>query len=86
MVAPEYTVKEAAQRLRVHRETVLRWIKAGKLEGAYLDGEFRKGGYRIPARVIDSIALGGYLLRDGGLQLPMIEGWDPAGDGAEYRG
>ncbi|WP_414693668.1 helix-turn-helix domain-containing protein [Plantibacter sp.] len=44
-------VPEAARRLRVRRETVYRWIAAGKLE-AFRLGE--SGPLRIPASAIDA--------------------------------
>jgi len=49
---PEFLkVPEAARRCRVRRETVYRWIAAGKLE-AFRLGE--SGPLRIPASAIDA--------------------------------
>jgi excisionase family DNA binding protein len=42
------TTQEAAPLLGVHRATVVRWCKAGKIAGAYLPGRSRKLGYRLP--------------------------------------
>jgi excisionase family DNA binding protein len=39
-------VSEVAERLRVRRETVLRWIKERKIRGVLVGG--RRSGYRIP--------------------------------------
>ena len=38
------SVGEVAERLRVHVETVRRWLRSGELRGAQLGG---KSGYRI---------------------------------------
>lgn len=35
------TAREVAERLRVHRETVLRWARAGKLAGVKLARQWR---------------------------------------------
>jgi excisionase family DNA binding protein len=39
------TVQEVAGRLRVNPETIRRWLRQGKLEGAMLGGD--RAGYRI---------------------------------------
>ena len=47
------TVQEAAERLRVHPQTVRLWLREGKLRGRLIGG--RKSGYRIPATEIDRL-------------------------------
>jgi excisionase family DNA binding protein len=42
---PGLTVDEAADRLRLSRQTVLRWLHSGRLYGVKLGGD--KSGYRI---------------------------------------
>ena len=49
------TVAEAAARLKVHQETVRRWLKAGRLRGTLLSG---KAGWRIPAREVARVLAG----------------------------
>ena len=39
------TVPEVAERLRVNRETVRRWLRQGRLRGTLMGGT--KAGYRI---------------------------------------
>jgi excisionase family DNA binding protein len=39
------TVNEVADRLRVHVESVRRWIRQGKMEGSMMGGD--RGGYRV---------------------------------------
>jgi excisionase family DNA binding protein len=39
------TVREVAETLRVHPETVRRWLRQGKVKGIMLGGD--RGGYRI---------------------------------------
>ena len=41
-----YTVDEVAERLRVHPNSVRRWLRAGVLDGTPLGG---RAGWRIPA-------------------------------------
>ncbi len=41
-----YTVEEIVETLKVHEQTVRRWLKAGELRGILLG---RKAGYRIRA-------------------------------------
>lgn len=44
--------REAAALLGVHRATVARWCKAGKIAGAYLPRRSRKLGYRMPRQAV----------------------------------
>lgn len=39
------TVTEVAERLRVHGESVRRWIRQGKMAGSMMGGD--RGGYRV---------------------------------------
>lgn len=39
------TVAEVAERLRVHPDTLRRWLRSGRLRGVMMGG--RSGGYRI---------------------------------------
>lgn len=39
-----YTVKETAELLRVHPQTVRRWLREGKLAGSFIS---RRGGWRV---------------------------------------
>jgi excisionase family DNA binding protein len=41
------TVAEVAERLRVHPESVRRWLRAKRIRGVMMGG--KRGGYRIPA-------------------------------------
>ena len=50
------TVPEAAEALRVHDETVRRWLQAGRLRGTKLPG---RGDWRIPQAEIDRILMSG---------------------------
>jgi excisionase family DNA binding protein len=45
------TVREVAERLAVHKETVRRWLGAGDLEGYRPGG--RKTGWRIAASELE---------------------------------
>lgn len=58
MVGPErfVTVSEAAQRLRVHPQTVRLWLRQGKLKGRLIGGT--KSGYRIPERELTRLLEG----------------------------
>lgn len=47
-----YTVRELALKLRVHTNTILRYIRSGKIQGLKLCGR----GYRIPASEIQRLA------------------------------
>ncbi len=51
------TVAEVAERLKVGRETVRRWLKQGRLHGMMIGGT--KAGYRIPRSQLER------LLKDG---------------------
>lgn len=46
------SVEQAAAFLRVHPETIRRWIRAGRLEADYVGG---KRGYRLRWRLIRAI-------------------------------
>jgi excisionase family DNA binding protein len=45
-----FTVEEVADQLRVHEQTVRRWLREGKLQGANFGG---KTGWRIRGRALD---------------------------------
>jgi len=47
------TVREAADELRVHPQTVRLWLREGKLRGRLIGG--RKSGYRIAATEIERL-------------------------------
>jgi len=49
------TVEEAADRLRVHAETVRRWLRSGRLRGHLLS---ERAGYRIPASEVERLLTG----------------------------
>ncbi len=56
------TVEEAAQRLKVHDQTIRRWVRSGYLPGKLIS---RRAGWRISAAAVQR------LLTDGpGEQLP----------------
>ena len=50
------TVKEVAERLRIHPVTVRLWLKDGRLRGVRIGGT--KTGWRIPASEVDRILSG----------------------------
>jgi excisionase family DNA binding protein len=50
------TVNEAAERLRVHPQTVRLWLRQGKLKGRLIGGT--KSGYRIPERELTRLLEG----------------------------
>jgi excisionase family DNA binding protein len=50
------TVKEVAERLRIHPVTVRLWLKDGRLRGVRIGGT--KTGWRIPASEVDRILAG----------------------------
>ncbi|MBI3968349.1 MAG: helix-turn-helix domain-containing protein [Chloroflexi bacterium] len=50
------TVQEVAERLRVHEETVRRWLRSGHLEGVLPGG--KRSGYRIRESALQRL-LGG---------------------------
>lgn len=45
------TVEEIAQQIKVHPETVRRWLREGKLSGVLIS---RSGGYRIRQSSLDA--------------------------------
>ena len=49
------TVTEITQRLKVHRETVRRWLRDGRLVGRNFGG---KMGYRVRARDLERFLAG----------------------------
>ena len=49
------TVEEVARRLKVHPESVRRWLKAGKLRGHLIS---RRAGWRIRATEVDRFVTG----------------------------
>ena len=49
-------VGEVAERLRVRRETVLRWIKQKRIRGALIGG--KRSGYRIPESELERLLRG----------------------------
>ena len=50
------TISEAADLLRVHEETVRRWLQAGRLKGSKLPG---RGDWRVPQSEIDRVLMTG---------------------------
>jgi len=57
MVTEElFTVREVAERLKVHEETVRRWLGAGELKGYRPGG--KKTGWRIAASDLDRFIKG----------------------------
>ena len=50
------TVKQVAEQFGVRRETVLRWIKEGRLRGVMPGGT--KAGYRVPVSEIERMVRG----------------------------
>jgi excisionase family DNA binding protein len=56
VVAMEYlTTDQAAERLQVSVETVLRWLNAKRLQGTKLPG---RAGWRIPADDVERLLRG----------------------------
>ncbi len=49
------TVAEAADRLKLHQDTVRIWLRSGKLKGTKLS---RRAGYRIPASELARVLRG----------------------------
>lgn len=45
------TVREVSERLKIHQETVRRWIKSGRLKAISLGSD--KAGWRIPVSEIE---------------------------------
>lgn len=50
---PELTVEEAAERLRVHPESVRRWLRAGRFPHARRLSV--RAGWRIPQADVDAL-------------------------------
>jgi excisionase family DNA binding protein len=48
------TVPEVAERLRVHPDTLRRWLRSGRIRGVMMGG--RSGGYRIKESEVARIA------------------------------
>lgn len=48
-----YTVKEVAERLRLHPQTVREWLRDGTLVGVRLGGT--KAGWRISSGAVDDL-------------------------------
>jgi len=51
-----FTVEEASDHLKVHPETVRRWLRDGTLKGYRIT---RRAGWRIPKSELDRFATGG---------------------------
>ncbi len=50
------TVAEVADKLKVHRRTVRRWIRAGKLAASRIPGPGSQGiTYRIPVEAVEAM-------------------------------
>ncbi len=47
------TVQEVATRLRMHPESVRRWLREGRLKGGRMGG--RRLGYRIPESEVERV-------------------------------
>ena len=63
------TVREAADRLRVHPQTVRLWLRQGKIRGSLIGGT--KSGYRIPeSEILRLLERGASGLRDPGQPTP----------------
>ncbi len=45
------TVPEVASRLRVHPESIRRWLREGRIHGVRIGGT--RAGYRIPAGEVE---------------------------------
>ena len=50
-----YTVEQAARVLQMHRFSVIRWIRSGKLPGAYMINRNRRLGWRIPTASVRAL-------------------------------
>jgi len=48
-----YTVKEVADELRVHEETVRRWLRDGRMAGVRMGGS--RSGYRVAQEEVDRV-------------------------------
>ena len=51
------TVPEVAERLRLHPDTVRRWLREGRIQGAMMGG--RAGGYRVHESEVERVAAEG---------------------------
>ena len=49
------TVDEAAEQIKVHPETIRRWLREGKIEGVLIS---RSAGYRIRQSALDNFLNG----------------------------
>lgn len=45
------TIQEAATRLKLHPETIRRWIRSGQMRAALLGSD--RAGYRVPASEVE---------------------------------
>jgi excisionase family DNA binding protein len=52
------TVREVADRLKIHPETVRTWLRAGRIHGTSIGG--RRLGWRIPASEVQKLIAGGF--------------------------
>ena len=50
------TVEEVAARLRVHPETIRRWLRAGQMRGVRVGG--RRSGWRVRVTEVDLVLAG----------------------------
>ena len=51
------TVPEVAERLRLHPDTVRRWLREGRIHGVMMGG--RAGGYRVRESEVERVAAEG---------------------------
>jgi excisionase family DNA binding protein len=51
------TVPEVAERLRLHPDTVRRWLREGRMHGVMMGG--RAGGYRVRESEVERVAAEG---------------------------
>ena len=65
------TVRQVAQRLQLHEETVRRWLRDGKLKGRLLSD---RGGYRIAASELTWFMEEAGEIPDGDLLLELTRG------------
>jgi excisionase family DNA binding protein len=57
--ATDLTVEEAAARLRLHPESIRRWLRAGERFPHAFKVSATKGGWRIPVTDVERIRRGG---------------------------
>jgi excisionase family DNA binding protein len=50
---PALTVNEAAQRLRITRDTLRRWLREGRIRGVSMGSD--RAGYRIKASEVERV-------------------------------